>query len=54
MTSGNLQIYYKDEIINITYIALDGKSFEYKTKIVEKTQAWSGNEWDGNQPVVPT
>ena len=35
----------------------DGKSFKYKTKIVGKTPAQPGNEWDrqidSNQPTVP-
>ena len=32
ITSGSLQNYYKDEIDGV-----DGKSFEYKTKLVKKT-----------------
>ena len=32
----------------------DGKSFEYKTKIVGNTPERPGNEGDANRPPVPT
>ena len=37
MTPGSLWNYYRDKIDNDNYIALDGKSFKYKTKIIEKS-----------------
>ena len=53
-TSGSLWNYYRDEVYDVDSNALDGKSFEYKTKIVGKTPARSGNEGDANQPPAPT
>ena len=39
VTSGSLSDYYRDEIDNVNNNASDGKSFNYKTKIVkEKNQ----------------
>ena len=37
MTSRSLWNYYRDEIDEVGYNALDGKSFEYKPKIVRET-----------------
>ena len=54
MTLESLWNYYRDEIDNINDNASDGKLFKYKTKIVGKTSAWSGNEGDANQPAVST
>ena len=39
MTSGSLQKYYTDEIDEVDDNASDGKSFKYKTKMIEKTEA---------------
>ena len=36
MTSGSLWNYYKNEIDDVDDIDSDGKSFEYRIKIVEK------------------
>ena len=36
MTSGSLWNYYRDEVAAVDDYASDGKSFEYKTKIVQK------------------
>ena len=36
MTSGSLWNYYKGEVDAVDDYASDGKSFEYKTKIVQK------------------
>ena len=36
MTSGSLSNYHRDEIDDVDDNASDGKSFEYKTKIVGK------------------
>ena len=52
-TSGSLWNYYRDEVYEVDSNAL-GKSFEYKTKIVGKTPARSGNEGDANQSPAPT
>ena len=54
MTSGSLWNYYRDEIDDVDDNASDGKSFEYKTKIVENTPGRPGNEGDAIQPPVPT
>ena len=56
MTSGSLPNYYRDEIDGVDDNTSDGKSFEYKTKIVEKTSqrpARPGNEGDENRPPQP-
>ena len=47
MASGSLWNYYRDETDDVDDNASDGKSFNYKTKIVGKTTqspAWPGNE----------
>ena len=52
MTSGSLWNYYRDEINGVNDNASDGKSFEYKTKIVGKTpqrSAQPGNKGDTNR-----
>ena len=57
MTSGSLWNYYRDEIDDVDDNTSDGKSFEYKTKIVGKTPqrlARPGNEGDADQRSVPT
>ena len=54
VTSGCLWNYCRDKIDNINDNASDGKSFKYKTKIVEKTPARSENPGDANRPAVPT
>ena len=48
MTSRSLWNYYRDEIDDVDNNASDGKSFEYKTKIVGKTLARPQNEEDIN------
>ena len=59
MALGSFWNYYRDEIDDVDDNASDGKSFNYKTKIVRKTPqrpAQSGNEGDANralQPPVP-
>ena len=53
MTSGSLWNYYRDQIDDVGDNALDGKSFEYKTKIAGKTPAQPWNEGDTNRPPVP-
>ena len=53
MTSWN---YYRDEIDDADDNASDGKSFEYKTKIIRKTPqrpARPENEGDENSPPQP-
>ena len=54
MTSGSLWNYYRDEIDDVDDNASDGKSFEYKTKIVGNTPGRPGNEGDAIQQPVPT
>ena len=54
MTSGSLWNCYRDEIDDVHDNATDGKSFEYKTKIVGNTPERSRNEGDANRPPVPT
>ena len=54
MTSRSLWNYYRDEIDDVDDNASDGKSFEYKTKIVGNTPERPGNEGDANRPSVPT
>ena len=54
VTSGSLWNYYRDKIDDVDDNASDGKSFEYKTKIVENTPERSENEGDPNRPPVPT
>ena len=46
--------YYRDEINDINDNDSDCKSFKYKTKIVGKTSAQSGNERDADRPAVPS
>ena len=46
MTSGSLWNFYRDEIHDVDDNTLNGKSFEYKTKIVGNTPERSGNEED--------
>ena len=63
MTSGSLWNYYRDEI-DVDDNASDGKSFKYKTKIVEKTRKRPEQSSQQNpdrtqppkppQPAVPT
>ena len=53
MTSGSLWNYYRDEVAAVDDYASDGKSFEYKTKIVQKTPQRPerpGNEGDTDRP----
>ena len=50
VTSGCLWNYCKDKIDNINDNASDGKSFKYKTKIVERSE----NPGDASRPAVPT
>ena len=54
MTSGSLWNYCRDKIDDIDDNASDGKSFNYKTNIIEKTPQRPGNEGDANQPPVRT
>ena len=54
MTSGSLWNYYRDKIDDVDDNVSDGKSFEYKTKIVGNTPERSGNEVDEDLPPVPT
>ena len=54
MISGSLWNYYRDEIDDVDDNASDGKSIEYKTKIIGKTPEKFGNEKDVNRPPVPT
>ena len=54
MTSGSLWNYYRDKIDEVDDNASDGKSFEYKTKIVGNTLEKPGNEGDANRPPVST
>ena len=53
MTSRSLWNYYRDEIDDVYNNTSDGKSFEYKTKIVGKTPALPENEEDINKSSVP-
>ena len=39
MTSGSLWNYYRGKIDDVDNNDSDGKSFKYKTKIIEKTEA---------------
>ena len=53
MTSGSLWNYYKGEVDAVDDYASDGKSFEYKTKIVQKPPQRPerpGNEGDTDRP----
>ena len=54
MASGGLWNYCRGKIDYVDDNASDGKSFEYKTKIVGNTPERPGNEGDANQPPVPT
>ena len=54
VTSGCLWNFYRDKIDDVDDNASDGKSFEYKTKIVENTQERSENEGNPNRAPVPT
>ena len=54
MTSGSLWNYHRDKIDDVDDNASDGKSFEYKTKIVGNTPGRPGNKGNANQPPVPT
>ena len=54
MTSGSIWNSYRNEIDDVDDNTSDGKSFEYKTKIVGNTPALPENEGHGNQPQVPT
>ena len=60
MTPGSLWNYYRDKIDNDNCIALDGKSFKCKTKIIEKSPERPpqlGNREDIDrltQPLVPS
>ena len=52
MTSGGLWNHYRDEVDNVNNNASDSKSFKYKTKITDKTEArpaQPGNEEDADQ-----
>ena len=56
MALGSFWNYYRDEIDDVDDNASDGKSFNYKTKIVRKTPqrpAQSGNEGDANRALQP-
>ena len=56
MTSGILWNYYRDKIYDFNNNALDGKSFKYKTKIVEKRPErppQPGNLGHANRPPHP-
>ena len=54
MTSGSLWNYNRDKINDVDDNASDGKSFEYKTKMVGNTPERPENEGDANRPTVPT
>ena len=54
IASGSLWNYYRDEIDNGKNNASDGKSFNYKSKILAKAPQRPGNEAYANQPPVPT
>ena len=53
MTSRSLWDYYRDEIDDVDDKVSDGKSFEYKTEMVEKTPDIPVNKGDENRPPVP-
>ena len=59
MTSGNLWNFYRDKIDDVHNKASDGKSFKYKTKIIEETEArpvrpaQPDPDQRGNQPPQP-
>ena len=56
MTSGNLWNYYRDKINEVDNNASDGKSFEYKTKIVGETlekPTKPADQRDADQPPQP-
>ena len=53
MTSGSLWNYYRDEIVDVDDNALDGKSINYKTKIVGKTPRRPDRPSQLPQPPVP-
>ena len=53
ITSRSWWNYYRDEIDDVDDNASDGRSFEYKTKIVGKTPAQLWNKGDVNRPAVP-
>ena len=55
MTSGRLWNYYRHKMngIDDNDSALDGKFFQYKTKILRETPK-SRNPGDADQPVQPT
>ena len=53
MTSGSLWNYYRDKIDDVDDNVSDGKSFKYKTKIVEKTLEQPPQNPDGTQPPRP-
>ena len=51
--SGGLWNYYRDKIDNVDDNAPDGKSFKYKTKIMEKSEARPDRPAQGNQKPIP-
>ena len=53
MTSRSLWSYYRDKTDDVDDVS-DGKSFNYKTKIVENKPKGPGNEGHANQPPVLT
>ena len=56
MTSGRLCDYYRNEIDDVDNNASDGKSFEYKTKVIGKTAQslpQPDPDEDGNQQLQP-
>ena len=53
MTSRSLWNYYRDEIDDVDDNVSDGKSFKYKTKIVEKILEQTPQHPDGTQPPRP-
>ena len=52
MTWRSLWDYYRDEIDDVDDKVSDGKSFEYKTEMVEKTPDIPVNKGDANRPPV--
>ena len=54
MTLGSLWNYYRDKISGINDNALEGKSFEYKTKIIGKTPVQPNTDDDVNRENVPS
>ena len=54
LSSGSLWNYCRDGIDDVDGNDSDGKSFNYKTKVVGNTEGGPGNEGNTNRPPAPT